>query len=153
MQNVANLLHVDSPSCASEVMLFTVAAVNPSVQGSGCGGLVLDDKGNIKGALEVFVPALHLPLAAECQAILHGLRLLQRLQISHAHVFSDSLMAIRMINAELDISSEVHHWIMDIRDLRKSFITLIFSNISRHRNSRAIILLKMLYCLVDPSCG
>lgn len=65
--------------------------------------------------MEMVDPIYHSPLAAECQAIMHGIRLLQQMQIKDACVYSDSVNAIKMINGEQIITSEVYQWVIRIR--------------------------------------
>lgn len=112
------------------VKLYTDAAVKADNDGVGYKAVVLDADGNIGGAMEIMDPTLHTPLAAEVNAIIHCIRLLQRMNISTAHVFSDSINVVKMINGEIQITSEVYHWIVQIQGL-------YFNHVSRHQNRRA----------------
>lgn len=56
--------------------------------------------GHLQGAMEMIDDVTLSPLAVEVKAILHGLRLLQHLQISQAQIFSDSLCTINMIKGD-----------------------------------------------------
>lgn len=82
------------------------------------------------------------PLAAEVQAMLHGLRLAQRMQIKVCQVCSDSLTAIRMINSEIDMLLEVEHWVLTIQNMCQEFLSISFTHISRNSNLRADALAK-----------
>lgn len=48
---------------------------------------------------------------AEVHALLHGLRLLQRMQITSALVHSNSINAIKMIRGDIQTTFDVYHWI------------------------------------------
>lgn len=79
----------------------------------------------------------HTPLAAEVNAIIHGIRLLQRMNISNACVFSYSLVAVKMIQGEMQIMSDVYHWIIQIQEMKRCFQELSFYHISQDHNRRA----------------
>lgn len=79
------------------VQLFTDAARGSGNTGVGYGAIILGLDGKVCGTMEFMDPTLHTPLAAEVNAIIHGIRLLQRMDVSTVTIFSDSLVAITMI--------------------------------------------------------
>lgn len=117
--------------------LYTDATVGSHVAGSGYGAFIIDAAGNKRGTMEFFDQASHTPLAAEIQAIIHSMRLLQRLNITTACVCSDSVNAIKMIQDVIPITSDVHHWILQIQNMGGNFENLSFIYVSRNCNRKA----------------
>lgn len=69
--------------------------------------VILNGENQICGAMEYFDETRHSPLAAEVNALIHGMRLLQRMQFTRATL-------INMINGDIEISTDVFHWILQI---------------------------------------
>lgn len=69
--------------------LFTDAAVGEQMAGAGYGVFIADAGDNVQGVMEFFDCTPSTPLVAEVNAIIHGIRLLQRMNISIAYVYSD----------------------------------------------------------------
>lgn len=124
------------------VRLYTDAAVDTRAGGVGYGAVLVGVDSNLCGALEVMEPTIHTPFAVEVNAIIHGIRLLHRMNISHASVLSDSLTTIKMIRGELEMSSDVHHWIIQIERMIPSFQNISFIHVSKKDNLRADSLAK-----------
>lgn len=87
-----------------------------------------------------------LPLATEVQVMLYGIWLLQRLQYQDVHLHSDSLLVVNMVKGAQHDTPEVHHWVVQIRDMTKTFSSFQISYIPRNRNFRADILAKKALC-------
>lgn len=92
--------------------------------------------------MKFFDSTRHTPIAAEVNVLMQSLRLLQRMQITRASVFSDSTIAIKMIRGEIQITSDVYHWILQIKEMRASFESLSFNYVSRQCNRKADYLAK-----------
>lgn len=113
------------------VQLHTDAAVDPRGGRAGYGTVITRTEGIICGALEFMDPTPLSPLAAEVNAIIHGIRLLQHMNISSVYVLSDFLSAIKMIQGELELTSDVHHWIIQIQRMILSFQNISFIHVSK----------------------
>lgn len=134
--------HLSTNSGHNFFNLYTDASVRAPLVGSGYGAVLYDTQGQIHAAMEFWDPVTHTPLATEVQAIIHGISLLQRLQISSAMVHLDSIYAIKMIWGQTQISSDVHHWIHQIRSMSAYFETLAFKHVPRDANTCADYLAK-----------
>lgn len=124
------------------MVLHTDGAVNPQLRGVGYGAVVTEPDDKLIGALEFFDPVSHSPLAAEVNAMIQGLRLLQRMNISCASICLDSINVVKMINGDIHTTSDVHHWILQIQHMKESFDTLAFTYVSRQCNRQADFLAK-----------
>lgn len=107
------------------------------MRGVGYGAAITGPNEKLIGAMEYFDPILHSPLAAEVNPLIHGLRLLQRMNISCAIVCSDSTNAVKMIRGDIQPITDVHHWILQIHQLAESFDRISFNLVSRHCNKQA----------------
>lgn len=136
------LRDVQSNSESHCVKVYSDAEVSSSCDGTGYGVVIVDNDNKLCEAMEMVDNAALNPLAAEVQAILHALRLLQQMDIREAQVFSDSYNTINMINKVLDKSTDVTHWIISIQDMCKRFQSISFHYISKNRNVRAYALAK-----------
>lgn len=105
---------------------YTNDAVHSQNKGTGYGAVINSPDGHLKSAVKMIDTVTLLSLAAEVQAIIHGIRLLQRLQIKEASVFSNSFCAISMINGEQQVPPEVFHLMVHIQDMCKSFFFFFF---------------------------
>lgn len=74
--------------------------------------------------------------------LIHGIRLLKRMHITKACVYSDSVNSINMIKGDTSITSNVHHWILQIRKMAEFFEALSFLHVSRHWNRKSDYLAK-----------
>lgn len=106
--------------------MFTDATVQFHKEGTGLGAIVLDPDGALKGTLEVKNEITYSPLAAEFHAIIQGIRLLQKMQIRGACVYSDAVNAINMIKGEQMITSDVYHCVAQIQNMEIYFNSLSF---------------------------
>lgn len=124
------------------IQLLTDTAVRPTSTRAGYGAIIQDADGIMCGAMAFVDPTSHNPLAAEIHALIHGLRLLQRMHITSACVFSDFDTAIKLIRGDIQITSEVYHWIIHIHELTSSFEAINFAYVSRQSNRKADYLAK-----------
>lgn len=116
---------------------YTDAVVHNNRNEASYGVLILDQNHKIFGAMAMADNTPLLPLAGEVQAIIQGLRLLQRLHIANVALFSNSLSAVQMINDVRCTTSKVHHWIVQIRKLCSELNTIGIFYTPRSKNMRA----------------
>lgn len=122
--------------------MFTDAAVRQYKVGVGYGMVIVNEDDTLQSALHMFENRSLSPLAVEVQAILQAVMLLMRMHIAEVVLHSDSLSALRMINGEQEPNSEVHFWILQIKELSKTFTSLIYVHVGRSSNGRADALAK-----------
>jgi ribonuclease HI len=113
------------------------------LQGAGAGILFIAPRGEqLKYALQLLFPASN--IAADYEALIHGLSIVVSLSVKKLMVYGDSLVVISQINKDWDYSTHsMGKYCAVVRKLEDKFEGVEFHLVERDRNAAADTLLKL----------
>lgn len=108
-----------------------------AAQITGTGAIIRDSSGMVLAAMTNSIGVSYSPFIAEALAVLEGLKLALRLNLSSIIVESDCQALVNMINGVSSTLAVDGVWVHDITDMAKNFGNIVFAHVGRGSNVSA----------------